>query len=64
MNLAMWQEIRQAFQWVDATPEARVAILEGEGKAFTAGIDLQMMMSLGDQIQNDCEARTRENLRR
>ncbi|MCB8748548.1 crotonase/enoyl-CoA hydratase family protein [Rhodoferax sp. U2-2l] len=63
MNLAMWHELRRAFQWVDATPEARVAILEGEGKAFTAGIDLQMMMGLGDQIQNDCEARTRENLR-
>jgi 2,4-dienoyl-CoA reductase (NADPH2) len=63
MNLAMWYEIRRAFKWVDATPEARVAILEGEGKLFTSGIDLQMMMGMGDQIQNDCEARTRENLR-
>nr|WP_241839265.1 crotonase/enoyl-CoA hydratase family protein [Rhodoferax antarcticus] len=63
MNLAMWHELRRALQWVDATPQARVAILQGEGKAFTAGIDLQMMMSLGDTIQNDCEARTRENLR-
>ena len=63
MNLSMWHEIRQAFKWVDATPEARVAILEGEGKLFTSGIDLQMMMGMGDQIQNDCEARTRENLR-
>ena len=63
MNLAMWHELRRAFQWVDATSEARVAILQGEGKAFTTGIDLQMMMSLGDTIQNDCEARTRENLR-
>jgi 2,4-dienoyl-CoA reductase (NADPH2) len=63
MNLTMWHELRRAFQWIDATPEARVAILEGEGKAFTSGIDLQMMMGLGEQIQNDCEARTRENLR-
>jgi enoyl-CoA hydratase/carnithine racemase len=63
MNLAMWHEIRQAFKWVDATPEARVAILEGAGRAFSSGIDLQMMMGLGEQIQNDCEARTRENLR-
>ncbi|MCF8159795.1 MAG: crotonase/enoyl-CoA hydratase family protein [Polaromonas sp.] len=63
MNLAMWHEIRKAFKWVDATVEARVAILEGEGKLFTSGIDLQMMMGMGDQIQNDCEARTRENLR-
>jgi len=64
MNTAMWQEIRQAFQWVDATPEARVAVLQGEGKLFTAGIDLQMMMGLGPQIKNDCDGRTREALRR
>ncbi|HSO45042.1 MAG TPA: crotonase/enoyl-CoA hydratase family protein [Rhodoferax sp.] len=63
MNLAMWHELRQAFKWVDATADARVAILEGEGKLFTSGIDLQMMMGMGDQIQHDCEARTRENLR-
>lgn len=63
MNLAMWHELRQAFQWVDRTPEARVAVLQGEGKLFTSGIDLQMMMGLSDSIQNDCEARTRENLR-
>lgn len=64
MNATMWQEIRKAFQWVDETPEARVAILEGEGRLFTAGIDLQMMMGLGPQIQNECDGRTREALRR
>ena len=64
MSATMWQEIRQAFQWVDTTPEARVAVLQGEGKLFTAGIDLQMMMGLGPQIQNDCDGRTREALRR
>jgi len=64
MNLAMWNDIRSAFQYIDATPEIRVAILEGEGKGFTAGIDLQMMMGLGAQIRDDCDGRTRENLRR
>lgn len=64
MSATMWQEIRQAFQWVDTTPEARVAVLQGEGKYFTAGIDLQMMMGLGPQIQNECDGRTREALRR
>jgi enoyl-CoA hydratase len=64
MNAAMWQEIRQAFEWVDATPEARVAVLQGEGKHFTAGIDLQMMMGLGAQIADDCDGRRREKLRR
>jgi enoyl-CoA hydratase len=64
MNAAMWQDIRKAFQWVDETPEARVAILQGEGKLFTAGIDLQMMMTLAPQAQNDCDGRSREALRR
>ena len=64
MNAAMWQEIRQAFEWVDATPEARVAVLQGEGKYFTAGIDLQLMMGLPAQIADDCDGRMREKLRR
>ena len=64
MNLAMWHDLRRAFQHIDALPEARVAVLEGEGRAFTSGIDLQMMMGLGGQIQNDCDGRMRESLRR
>ena len=39
MNLAMWHDIRSAFKWVDTTLDARVAILEGEGKSFTSGIE-------------------------
>lgn len=64
MNLTMWKEIRAAFQWVDETPEARVAILEAEGKSFSAGIDLQMMVGLGATLANECEGRKRETLRR
>ena len=63
MNLAMWHDIRSAFRWIDATPAARVAVLEGEGKSFTSGIDLQMMMGLGAQIEDKCEGRMREALR-
>jgi enoyl-CoA hydratase len=64
MNLAMWHDLRRAFQYIDELAEARVAVLEGEGRAFTSGIDLQMMMGLGGQIQNDCDGRMRESLRR
>ena len=64
MNAAMWQEIRQAFEWVDRTPEVRVAVLQAEGKLFCSGIDLQMMMSMPAQIADDCEGRQREKLRR
>ncbi len=64
MNLTMWHDIRKAFNWIDETAEARVAIIEGEGKHFTSGIDLQMMMGLLPMIKNECDGRTRENLRR
>lgn len=64
MDAAMWQEIRRAFEWIDATPQARVAILEGEGRHFTAGIDLQMMAGLLPQVHDNCDGRTREKLRR
>ena len=64
MNEAMWQEIRQACDWVDATPEARVAILSGEGKNFCAGIDLSMLASIQQQIAHADGARSREQLRR
>jgi enoyl-CoA hydratase len=64
MNEAMWQEIRQAFDWVDATPEARVAILSGAGRNFCAGIDLAMMAGIQQRIAHADGARSREALRR
>lgn len=64
MNLPMWHDLRKAFTWLDETPEARVAILQGEGKHFCSGIDLKMMMGLLPQIKDDCDGRTREKLRR
>ncbi len=64
MNATMWQDIRLAFDWLDGQAEARVAVLQGEGRHFTAGIDLSMMMGLAPQIQDPCDGRTREALRR
>jgi enoyl-CoA hydratase len=63
MNGAMWNDIRSAMQWADRTPEVRAVVLQGEGKHFTSGIDLTMMMGLQAQIKDDCEGRTREKLR-
>ncbi len=63
MNWAMWQDIRSAMQWADRTPEVRVVVLEGEGKHFTSGIDLTMMMGLQGQIKDECDGRSREKLR-
>lgn len=64
INDAMWQEIRQAFEWVDGTPEIRVAILSGEGNNFCAGIDLGMLASIQQRIAHTDGARSRETLRR
>lgn len=64
MELAMWHEIRAAMLWLDVTPEARVGIISGAGKHFTSGIDLAMLAGVKDSIAGDCEARSREKLRR
>ena len=64
MSEPMWYEIEQAMEWLDSTPEARVGVLVGRGKFFTSGIDLAMLMGLGARIQDDCDGRSREKLRR
>ncbi len=62
MNMIMWDEIGQAFQWADQEASVRVVVLGGEGKHFCSGIDLmdfsQVMMS-----KEKCEGRKREQLR-
>ena len=63
MNWAMWQDIRSAMQWADRTAGVRAVVLQGEGKHFTSGIDLAMMMGLQGQIKDDCDGRMREKLR-
>jgi enoyl-CoA hydratase len=64
MSEPMWYEIEQAMEWLDTTPEARVGVLTGRGKYFTSGIDLAMLMGIGPQIEDDCDGRRREKLRR
>lgn len=64
LNLTLWQELRQAFQWIDATPEVRVAVLQAQGPVFCGGIDLHMLMQLRQQVSDPCEGRSREQLRR
>ena len=64
MNEAMWQELRTAFNWADATAEVRVAILSGAGRNFCAGIDLAMLAGVGQAVAHRDPARSREALRR
>jgi enoyl-CoA hydratase len=64
LNDRMWNELRDAMRWVDTTDQARVGIISGAGKHFTAGIDLQMLQALKAYADNDCRARGAEKLRR
>lgn len=64
LNEAMWQELRSAFNWVDATPQVRVAILGGAGRNFCAGIDLAMLAGVAQAVAQTDPARSREALRR
>ena len=37
INEAMWQELRIACNWADATPAVRVVMLAGAGRNFCGG---------------------------
>lgn len=50
MDSHFWQELPQAMQAFSENPQVRVVVLYGEGKNFSAGIDLTMLMSLKQMI--------------
>lgn len=64
MNMPMWDELREAFTWIDQTPDIRVAILRGTGKHFCSGIDLDMLTAISAEITDPCKGRQSEKLRR
>ncbi|CAN7727402.1 crotonase/enoyl-CoA hydratase family protein [Variovorax sp. LjRoot84] len=63
INAAMWQELREAMQWLDRTPQARVGILSAIGAHFSAGLDLEMLDELRSQTADACDGRAREKTR-
>ena len=62
MNAAMWAELQSCFDWIDAEPTIRVAILAANGKHFCAGLDLDMFAALTNSSPDP--ARRAEDLRR
>jgi enoyl-CoA hydratase len=68
MNATLWQELREAFVWADETPEIRAVVLYANGKLFSAGIDLELLMSVSSMTQDskyaNCAGRVREDVRR
>ncbi|SDT99260.1 crotonase/enoyl-CoA hydratase family protein [Halopseudomonas salegens] len=63
MNAAFWEEMVEVFDWVDATDEARVVIISGAGKHFSAGIDLALLSTAAGEMTRDI-GRNAERIRR
>jgi len=58
-----WEEMQAIFEELSDDEATRVIILSGEGKHFTAGIDLSLLMSVQSLQAVSCEGRKREKLR-
>ncbi len=64
MSKAMWSELQECFEWLDAEPGVRCVILAANGKHFCAGIDLGMFAGgIGGGASSD-PARQAEGFRR
>jgi enoyl-CoA hydratase len=63
LNQKAWDELKLVFESVSSNPEVRVVVLSGEGKHFCSGIDLTLLMMLGQQNKEKCETRKREAIR-
>ena len=62
-NQMCWDEMQAIFEDLSDDESTRVIILSGEGKHFTAGIDLELLMSIQGFQAVACEGRKREKLR-
>ncbi len=64
INQKGWEELKNTFESLEENEEVRVIILTGgESKHFCAGIDLEMLMSISQNMVK-CEGRKREKLRK
>jgi len=63
LNFAMWHELGAATRHVDATPAARVVVLSGGGRHFTAGIDLDFLHEIHAGLHAATRGRHEEFLR-
>ena len=59
-----FREIADAMQALGDDPSVRVVILQGNGKHFCAGIDLELLLSINAKVDDSCDGRKREKLRK
>ncbi len=59
-----FKQIKDTFEALSENDEVRVIILSGNGKHFCAGIDLEVLLGLSGLVEEKCEGRKREKLRK
>lgn len=63
LHLDAWMEMQTIFETLSKDTEVRVIILSGEGKHFCAGIDLELLMSIGSLQTIACNGKRNEKIR-
>ncbi len=63
MNAAFWEECRRLFQRIDEDAAIRVAVVSGNGRHYSAGIDLEMLEGLLSDEPRADHARRIDRLR-
>lgn len=64
MNKKAWEELERVMDELDADRDVHVIILSGEGKHFCAGIDLRLLGSIEELVNNDAHATASEKIRK
>ncbi|MEZ5023636.1 MAG: crotonase/enoyl-CoA hydratase family protein [Chitinophagales bacterium] len=63
-NQGCWEEMQAIFESLSDDNNVRAIVLSGEGKHFTAGIDLELLMSVSSLTSMKCGGRKGEKLRK
>jgi enoyl-CoA hydratase len=62
MNVAFWVELPELFKSLDALGKTRVAVLQGAGRLFSAGMDVSMFSKDSALTTNSVSERERFRL--
>ena len=63
LNMDAWTEMQTVFETLSQSEDVRVVVLAGEGKHFCAGIDLELLMSIGSLQNMACSGKRSEKIR-
>jgi len=62
LSATMWKDLKSAFDWLSAS-RARVGVLSGRGRHFTAGIDLEFLSTMGSEVASLPDGRRQERMK-